>query len=212
MPGRFISEGIKTLATSVWTSQRVKTIPDAYSSPMTGPTLGFALIAVVDPGDNPPDWCFESNEQGEMPSCMYADGEWTQVFEGSSIDGSIDGPFDGPSAAIPGAFAFFFVLVAFAAIAMTVWRVSTARRMARDSGMSESDATAMTLLSDDGFEATYLASNLRQPPPAPATPPVAPEPPRASADRLRELQGLLDDGLITSDEYAARRSAILDGL
>ncbi len=180
---------------------------------MTGPTLGLALIAtVVDPGDNPPDWCFESNQQGELPSCVYADGEWSQVFEGRTIDGAIDGSFGSPGAGIPGAFAFFFVLVAFAAIATTVWRVSTARRMARDSGMSESDATAMTLLSDDGFEATYLASNLRQPPSAPATPPAAPEPPRASADRLRELQGLLDDGLITSDEYAARRSAILDGL
>ena len=94
-----------------------------------------------------------------------------------------------------------------AGIGFTVWKVSTARRMARDAGMDEGDATAMTLLSDDGFEATYLASNLRRP----ATPPPAGAPPGA-ADRLRELQALLDQGLINQAEYDDRRRAVIDNL
>jgi hypothetical protein len=85
---------------------------------------------------------------------------------------------------MPGWFAVFFVLVVGFGIASTVWRVSTARRMAEQSGMDPDDATAMTLMSDDGFEATYLASNLRSPrPPAPAA---------GAAERLRELAGLLE--------------------
>ena len=37
-------------------------------------------------------------------------------------------------------------------------------------------------------------------------------PVKTNADRLRELQGLADEGLITSEEYAAKRSAIIDGI
>lgn len=82
--------------------------------------------------------------------------------------------------------------------------------MARDSGMDEDDATAMTLLTDDGFEATYLASNLRPPAQPPATPSAPGQ--RSVADRLRELQSLLDQGLVTQAEYDERRRALIEGV
>ncbi|MFC6342364.1 hypothetical protein ACFP8W_10265, partial [Nocardioides hankookensis] len=84
---------------------------------------------------------------------------WGPAFD----DGSAD-------PGIPGWFVVLFVLVLVAGVATTIWRVSTAQRMARDSGMDEGDAATMALLSDDGLEATYLASNLRTPPAEPATP------------------------------------------
>lgn len=112
----------------------------------------------------------------------------------------------------PPGFMMLFVLAFVASIGFTIWKVSTARRMARDSGMSEGDATAMALLTDDGFESTYLASNLRG-----QTGPQTTEPPAASdrgtaSERLAELQGLRDQGLVTEDEYAAARQKILDDL
>ena len=112
----------------------------------------------------------------------------------------------------PPGFMMLFVLAFVASIGFTIWKVSTARRMARDSGMSEGDATAMALLTDDGFESTYLASNLRG-----QTGPKTTETPAASdrgtaSERLAELQGLRDQGLVTEDEYAAARQKILDDL
>src|SRR6478752_2280466 len=104
---------------------------------------------------------------------------------------------------MPGWFAVFFVLVVGFGIGSTIWRVSTARRMAEQSGMNPDDATAMTLMSDDGFEATYLASNLRGQTPAA---------PSSAAQRLRELKALLNDGLITQAEHDERRRAIIDSL
>ena len=144
----------------------------------------------------PPDKCFEPDEHGNLPTCSKAPGgEWQVNYPDAG------GPGDG--------FGVLFVLVLLAGIAFTVWKVSTARRMARDSGMDVGDATAMTLLTDEGFEATYLASNLRgqmtpQPEPAPE--------PRSSEQRLRELESLRTQGLVTEEEYAARRRAILDSL
>ena len=83
--------------------------------------------------------------------------------------------------------------------------------MARQSGMNEGDATAMALLSDDGLEATYLASNLRQP--APARPSTADAPrPSACATGCSELQELLDQGLITQQEHDEACRTILGSL
>jgi hypothetical protein len=112
---------------------------------------------------------------------------------------------------MPPEFAFFFVLVVALGVGSTIWKVSTARRMARESGMNEGDATAMALLTDDGFEATYLASNLRpQPSPPQSDPASTPAP--SSEVRLRELKNLLDQELISQAEHDARRQAIIDSL
>jgi hypothetical protein len=124
---------------------------------------------------------------------------WIVSLESDFLEPSDPGP--------PPGIVILYVSGLIVGSASTNCKVSTARRMARDAGMNEGDATAMTLLSDDGFEATYLASNLRPPAPAPQ-----PQPGRSSADRLRELQTLLDQGLITQAEHDARRQAIIDGL
>lgn len=176
-----------------------------------------AEVAAAGGGPNdPPDWCLEPLEDGFLPECAYIDGEWVGS-DGGLAPGF--GPGADSTAGVMGGFGVFFVLVLLLAIGGAVWRVTTARRLARNAGMDEGDATAMTLLTDDGLESTYLAANLR-PPAAPATAPPghpagasgASEPPRSSADRLRELQDLLAAGLVTQDEYDARRRAILDSL
>ena len=160
------------------------------------------LLAFSGPND-PPRKCFRMNEDGDLPTCTYAGGEWTTSYPsgfGSSGDGG--GGFEG-------LFVLFFVVALVLGIGGTIWRVTTAQRMAREAGMSERDATAMTLLSDDGFEATYLASNLRG---RPTTPIPAATPGRSTADRLRELDKLRAEGLVSDEEHEAARRAILDEL
>ena len=100
-------------------------------------------------------------------------------------------------------------------VALLVWRVSTAQKLARQSGMDPGLATQMTLLSDDGLDATYLASSLRQPTAVDAgvvdrtrTGDTA----RATSERLAELKSLLDGGLVTQAEYDERRKAIIDSV
>jgi hypothetical protein len=157
-----------------------------------------AAPAVADGGpDDPPDSCFRTNANGDLPTCTWDGSSWHRSYETAT-----------PTGGGLGGFAVLFVLVVLAGIGLTVWKVSTARRMARESGMSEGDATAMALLTDEGFEATYLASNLRPRPDqgaAPAAPPAA-----TAAARLRALRELLDDGLITQTEYDDRRRAVLE--
>lgn len=116
----------------------------------------------------------------------------------------------GPDPGMPGEFAGFFVLAVIVAIVSTVWKVSTARRVARNSGMDEDDATQMALFTDYGLEATYLAANLRPSQESPPGPAAAE--PRPAELRLRELESLRAQGLITEEEYAARRRDILDAL
>lgn len=110
---------------------------------------------------------------------------------------------------VPPGFGAFGVLVAVAGIASMLWRVSMARQMARDSGMDPDRAAAMSMMSDDGLEATYLASSLRDRPTETAS---AGSPARTVAERLRELDQLRADGLVTPEEYETRRSAILDSI
>lgn len=159
-------------------------------------------------GDNPPDWCFRAKADGSLPTCSYVDGQWHRSYDDSGLGSSGGG-------GIPGWFIGLFVLAAVIGVAVTVYKVSMARSMATRSGMDPGEATAMTLLTDDGFEATYLASNLRLPRPtgsaaAPDPQPVPPDLPPSIAVRLRELKGLLDEDLITRAEYDARRQVILD--
>jgi hypothetical protein len=104
-------------------------------------------------------------------------------------------------------FAAFFVIALLVGIGITVYKVSMARKMAQRSGMDEGEATAMTLLSDDGLDATYLASNLRPGPPSQEGGPG-----RSVTERLAELESLKQQGLVTQAEYDERRAAILESL
>jgi len=123
-----------------------------------------------------------------------------------------DPGFDDPGS--PGGFGGFgvvFVLFALVGVGITIYKVAMARDMARKSGMDPDQATAMTLLSDDGLDATYLASNLR-PPPAPTAEAPSSAPTRTTAERLAELSALLEQGLVTQAEYDERRAAILGSI
>jgi hypothetical protein len=140
------------------------------------------------------------DHNGEAPTCTKVNGQWVASW-----------PDDQASAGIGGGFVFLVVIGLLAAVAITIWKVTTAQKLARQSGMDPGLATQMTLLSDDGLDATYLASSLRQPPADRPAPPAPVAPPAASA-RLEELKNLLDRGLITQDEYAERRKAIIDSV
>jgi Short C-terminal domain len=116
----------------------------------------------------------------------------------------------GPGPGIPGWFIAVFIVFVMAAIGMTIWRVSVARRMAEDAGLDPKRATAVAMLSNDGIDATYLASTLashsRAQPPHPAQ--VA----KTAEQRLQELQALRDKGLVTDDEYETQRQKILGSI
>lgn len=99
------------------------------------------------------------------------------------------------------------LLVLLVAIGTTVYRVSVARSMAEKSGLDPGEATRVALLDDDGLSATYLASQMHGHEAGQANAPTVPG--RSTADRLRELDSLRTQGLVTEDEYAQRRSAIL---
>lgn len=122
----------------------------------------------------------------------------------------LPGPGFGEPMGPPGWFVAAFVLMVVAGIGLTLWRVTLARQVAEQSGLDPDQATAMTLLSDDGLDATYLAASLRRP--TTPTPQGPASGGRSAADRLRELQQLRDEGLLGVEEYDVRRRAILDSL
>jgi len=131
-------------------------------------------------------------------------------------DRAIYDPSMEPGSGIPGWFVAWGVLVVVVGVVVTIWRVSTAQKLAKRSGMDPGLATQMTLLSDDGLDATYLAASLRgqvsppTEPNAPTTPPTQVS--RTIAARLEELTGLLERGLLTQAEYDERRKAIIDSV
>jgi hypothetical protein len=108
------------------------------------------------------------------------------------------------------------VIAGIAGIGTTVWRVRTARALAEDAGMDPGRATAITLLGNDGLDAAYIASAVHaahQRGMDPRQRPDLPIPrPTSAEDRLRELQRLHEQGLVTDEEYTHRRSAIVDTL
>ncbi len=140
---------------------------------------------------------------GEPPVCTKVNGTWVASWPDSSTAG--------PGGGIPGAFVFLFLLAVLGSVAFTVWKVRTARTLAEQSGMDPGMATKMTLFTENGLDATYLASSLR--PTTAATPPAAPVAvTRDVSSRLTELKGLLDLGVVTQAEYDARRQAIIDSV
>ncbi len=146
-----------------------------------------------------------ANHNGEPPTCTQGpNGTWVASW-----------PDDPSSSGFGGGFVLLVVLVVAVGIAITVWKVSTARRLATESGMSPGQATEKTLLTDNGLDATYLAANLRPRAETPATPMAAPDPAAASksaAERLTELASLRDQGMITQAEYDERRASIIDAI
>lgn len=139
----------------------------------------------------PPDECFQLDDSGTPVTCVQQpDGSWNPVSMSTGPD-----PF--------GLAAVGFLVVLALGVATTAWRMNAARSMARSAGLDERAAGRMALVSEDGLTATYLASSLR------GSAQAAPAP-RDAATRLRELDRLRAEGLVTDEEHATRRAAILD--
>jgi hypothetical protein len=94
-----------------------------------------------------------------------------------------------------------FVVLA-AGLGVSWYRVSAARRAAREAGLDPNAATRRALTGKD------------VPEPDPPTVRPHPEPPLRddAAARLTELRSLLDHGLISQAEYDERRRAIIDSI
>lgn len=135
---------------------------------------------------------------GVPPTCTKVNGSWEASWPG-----------DGSGSGAGGTIVVLVLLGIVGAIVTIAWKVSTAQRLAKDSGMDPSLATQMSLFTDDGLEATYLAANLRQREPSPAPPPATSG---TVAERLTQLAALRDQGLVTQAEHDERRRAILDSL
>ncbi|MDQ1746488.1 MAG: hypothetical protein QOD07_751 [Frankiaceae bacterium] len=118
---------------------------------------------------------------------------------------------------IPGVFILFFILAIVSGIVTFSWRISTARRIARDAGLDPDDAASAAMLSGrDGLAATYLAASLRPQPQEPVEAPIGhldpPSSRRTTESRLEELKHLHEQGLITDGDYDRRRAEILSGV
>ncbi len=144
------------------------------------------------------------NHGGVPPTCTKVNGAWVASWPDASGSGGGSG--------VPGGFMVLIVIGFLVGIAITVWKVSTARQLARRSGMDPGLATQMTLLTENGLDATYLASSLRQQPATSPPPAPSPAPARDVSARLAELKGLLDQGAVTQSEYDARRQVIIDSV
>jgi hypothetical protein len=169
--------------------------------------FGVTATAYAEP--SPPPKCFQANAAGDLPTCTYDGSSWSVSYDGGGFG---DGGVNGGGGGIPAGFVVFFIFAVMAGIGVTIWRVSMARGIARQAGMDPNQATAVTLLGNEGLDAAYLAANLRSRPanPAePAKPSVPDSPARTAADRLGELQRLRDQGLVTTAEYEAQRKAIV---
>jgi hypothetical protein len=166
----------------------------------------FVLVAVpAYAGDSFQDCIDKAAEHnGELPICTKVNGSWVATWPHDASDGG-----GGASAAL------LVILGLMVAVGVVVWRVTTAQKLAKQSGMDPALATQMTLLSDHGLDATYLAANLRPSTGVPgngaATHAQAPAA-RTAAERLSELNALRDQGTITEAEYAERRTSIINDI
>ena len=145
---------------------------------------------------DPPASCFEANANGDLPTCDSSDGtHWTVSY-----------PDAASGSGIPGTFVGVMVAVLLAGLIVTVYGVTWVRRTAREAGLDPDAATAVALLNNNAVSATYLASSV-----AKGRPPTPDATVSASA-RLGTLQGLLDEGSISQQEYQERRTAIIDSI
>jgi hypothetical protein len=128
---------------------------------------------------------------------------------------------------MPAGFGGFFAFALLVGVGTFIWRISLARRVAERSGLDPDEATELAILGEHGLEAGYLAGHLRdRSTDAPSTSGRASDAGRSddatsetrtaevrtAEVRLRELNALRDAELLTPEEYAARRTAILDNL
>jgi hypothetical protein len=143
---------------------------------------------------------------GEPPTCTKVNGSWVPSWP---LD-----PGPGGGGGVPGALVFFAALAVLLAVALIVWKVGTARSLATQAGMDPGLATQMTLLTEDGLDATYLAANVRNLQPGVSeAPPVRPQDAQpTAAERLTELSSLMDQGMVTASEYEERRRAVIDSV
>src|SRR4051812_9100576 len=113
------------------------------------------LIAAAGPsyaGDTFQD-CIDKaiDHNGEPPTCTKVNGSWVASWP------------DDSTAGFGGGFAFLVVIALVVGIAITVWKVSTAQKLARQSGVDPGLAPQMTLLTHDRLAAADLAPGLRPP-------------------------------------------------
>lgn len=117
----------------------------------------------------------------------------------------------------------YFFYAIFAAVfvstfGMGIWstfaRARAARRMAARAGLDPRDAAATAMLTADGLDATYLVSATRPTYAASgaASPVAGGVAQKTVADRLRELDQLKANGLISDDEYATQHKAIVSSV
>jgi Short C-terminal domain len=160
-----------------------------------------ALVARI------PHKCLVANQFGQLPSCTRSgNGGWVATYPNSGPGGSSGG-------GIPSGFIALFVIVGLIGIGVTIWRISLTRRMATNAGVNPNDATALAVLGGSTAIDTAILAKTLSHRSNDAASPAAEEPHGATAEaRLKELQHLKDNGVITADEYESRRAAIINAI
>jgi hypothetical protein len=102
---------------------------------------------------------------------------------------------------VPGFFVAAFVLMLALGVGSAVLRYRAGSRIPERAGLNPEDAGMTSLLSENGLPAAYVMSNL----PGRAAPAG-----RSVEERLAELTQLRDRGVISAEEYARARAAVLD--
>lgn len=87
---------------------------------------------------------------------------------------------------IPGWFIALFILIAVLAVGTGIWRIMVARKIAEDAGLDPNKAAAVTMLSNDGVGAAYLASTLAARSPLQSPPPSTGV--KTAEERLQETR------------------------
>lgn len=173
----------------------------AFAVPLFGSAAAYA-----DATPPPPDVC-----SSPSVTCQYDGTEWN-VYDSNAPE--VNHPSGDPTSSVKTFAIIGFATVIGLGLVGTIWRVRTARRIAAGAGLNPDAAAAATLFGTGGLTATYLAANL-QPRPGPSTETSVHhvEPPaHDNENRLSELKRVHDEGLITDDEYARRRTAIVDSI
>lgn len=172
--------------------------------------LFVPMTAAAAQTESPEDCIARAEDAGRdltfgPPGCNYRDGKFT---------GFTDEQSDGPG--VPGFFVTFIIF----GILWSLVPFAIACVMASNRGESVGGAVLLTLVLGwfgllivySGQKKVAGAVDRILEPSVAAAPAPTPRPAssaRSVADRLRELESLRDGGLVTEDEYADRRGAIL---